>query len=818
MNQTSPNNPFEIFPWDPSFNTGIEVVDRQHRKLVEILNALAAAWASAESDAVLSQTLEQLIEYAQYHFETEEGIWREHLGEFKARHEHEALHAGFGKKLQKFIDRRESTQLDLLLQELLGFLVHWLAFHIVDSDKRMAFAVEEVKKGVDVDEAMRLADERVGGTLQAMINTILSMYDRLSTRTVELLNERSARIKAEEELASSEEKWKSILAGGGDEVWELDLEHPENCAIESVGEVARLLRGADAQGSSHGTVHPEDIGQLVDDLQDHLEGKTTFFSNKHRTLKSAGQWAWVLTQGKVVQTTESGRPLRMVGTHTDITERELAGLIYAHCSQSIFIADQNQCIQSTNPAFQESTGWLPADVAGVGFMDFLKLDVEPASSNHLFEILKANGLWEGEQWIRRKDGSSFCAYLSIRTSPDLGHSEGHFIGLIQDITAQKEADRAIRRNQRLDAMGQLTGGISHDFNNILAVILGNLELVTEEIDSECLKQRIDRVSHATHRAINLTGKLLDFSRGTNPHKAVLDVAQLVQGMDGLMRKSVTPEIEIEIDCYDDLWRIEADPGDLENALLNLIINSRDALAGPGEIKIELSNQQMDEVSCSRYQLPPGDYVRIRVSDNGCGIPDRIMEKVFEPFFTTKDETRGTGLGLSMVFGFVQRSGGMIDCQSKQGVGTTFTILLPRTLEQIAEVKAPPVGEKKESASCETILVVDDEPELRNIAKEALTRQGYQVLLAEDGKAALQHLENGEAIDLLLTDLVMPGGIPGDQLARKALSMRQDIKVLLASGYLTSSETMGQMGDFEMLEKPYRISELVAKVNTILNSP
>jgi hemerythrin-like metal-binding protein/PAS domain S-box-containing protein len=814
MSPTS-SQQFEIFPWDPSFATGIDVIDEQHKELVRILNNLAGALSSAAPESVLNKGFQELVDYAKYHFQTEEEVWAGYFSNSRMYEQHVRTHAGFGKKLQELVDSRGSKFVESLLQDLLGFLVHWLAFHIVDSDKRMAFAAFEVKAGKEIEEAFRISDQKMGGILQALINTILSMYDRLSTRTVELLKERSARQKAEAELARSEERWKTILAGGGDEVWELDLGSPENSAIDPDNLVTRLLGGSGQAGLENATIHPDDIEQVCVDLQRHIEGATPTFSNKHRTIRPSGQWAWMMTHGKVVQWDDLGRPLRLVGTHTDITERVLASLIFAHCEQAIFIADENQCIQSTNPAFHELTGLEPAEVVGKDFPELVSASSQSRSAGSLMNTLTNNGQWEGERWIPRKDGGEFCAFVSVKISPHLERGSGHYIGLMTDITAQKEADQAIRRNQKLDAVGQLTGGISHDFNNILAVIMGNLELVTDQLSSAPLRDRVGKVQQATQRAIDLTGKLLNFSRVGSPHSEVLIVNDVLRQMDGLIRKSITPGVAFNIHYCKDLWPIEVDRSDLENALLNLILNARDALDGAGEISVQVGNRDLDEEFCSKHQLGAGEYVELQVSDTGCGMSGGLTEKIFEPFFTTKDETKGTGLGLPMVFGFVQRSGGMIDMRSQVGKGSTFSLYLPRTHSQAQAPNPTADAERTETSGGETILVVDDEPELRDIAKVVLSQKGYQVLLASNGPEALELLQSNDSIALLVTDVVMPGGMAGDQLARKARAIKAEIKILLTSGFLIDPESADGAREFEMLEKPYRISTLVAKVGNLL---
>ncbi|MEN8168843.1 MAG: bacteriohemerythrin, partial [Pseudomonadota bacterium] len=378
--------------------------------------------------------------------------------------------------------------------------------------------------------------------------------------------------------------------------------------------------------------------------------------------------------------------------------------------------------------------------------------------------------------------------------------------------------------QKMDAIGQLTGGIAHDFNNILAVILGNLELLKLQISpDDKAGKRVESIQKAAGRAASLTKQLLNFSRHQATQVARTDINRLIEEMDSLLTRSLTPEVEVECQFSKGLWLTEIDPGDFEDALLNLSINARDAMAGHGHLTIETRNTTLDAAYCSQNAgAIPGEYIELSVSDSGEGIPTKQQERIFEPFYTTKEQGMGTGLGLAMVYGFVKRSGGLIKVYSEPGVGTTFRLYLPRAE---GDGQSDSLGQNGEQnlilpRGIETLLVVDDEAGLLELAKESLEALGYRVLTADDGQQALKQLAEDPTIDFLFSDVVMPGGINGYELAEQATASRPDLKVLLTSGYTEKAVARNGQARFEanLLSKPYTQAELAQRVRAQLGEP
>jgi PAS domain S-box-containing protein len=396
-----------------------------------------------------------------------------------------------------------------------------------------------------------------------------------------------------------------------------------------------------------------------------------------------------------------------------------------------------------------------------------------------------------------------------------------FRGTTQDITEQKRAEEQLRQAQKMDAVGQLTGGVAHDFNNLLAIILGNLELVEDNVvcDDDC-RNHIEMAIKATERGAGLTQRLLAFSRKQALRPVPVDAKNLIQGMQDLLRRSLGETIEIEIVAEAGLWTTEIDPGQLEGALLNLAINARDAMPDGGKLTIEASNARLaDEYAAAQSDVEPGQYVLISIGDTGTGMTPEVREQVFDPFFTTKETGKGTGLGLSMVHGFVKQSGGHIVIDSEIGEGTTFKLYLPRYNGKKAAVERHKQAAESVSGTGEVILVVEDDADLRTMIIDMLQSLGYGVLKSGTATSALETLEKNSQVNLLLTDMVLPGGMSGRALADWAREKDSNLPVLYMSGYTENAIIHhGRLDEgVQLLEKPFRKADLARAVRKALDS-
>ncbi|WP_223653675.1 response regulator [Halopseudomonas nanhaiensis] len=400
----------------------------------------------------------------------------------------------------------------------------------------------------------------------------------------------------------------------------------------------------------------------------------------------------------------------------------------------------------------------------------------------------------------------------------LKRSEEHLEALVEERTRELERSQlALHQAQKLEAIGKLTGGVAHDFNNVLQIIGANLQLMRDGVAGQPhLSRRLEAAASAVERGAKLSSQLLAFARRQPLQPSPLNLARQLRGMDDLLRRALGEDIQIETVVAGGLWTTLVDPHQLENVVLNLAINARDAMRDGGQLTLELSNAMLDdEYARSTADVTPGQYVLLAVSDTGCGMSATTVEHAFEPFYTTKPEGQGTGLGLSMAYGFAKQSGGHIRIYSEPGNGTTVKLYLPRSLQEEIEPVTPLTGPVV--GGSETILVVEDDPAVQAAVIEQLTGLGYNVLRASDAQSALSILQSGLHIDVLFTDVVMPGPLRSPELARQAKQLLPDLIVLFTSGYTQNAIVHGGKLDpgVELISKPYRLVDLARKLRHLL---
>lgn len=391
-----------------------------------------------------------------------------------------------------------------------------------------------------------------------------------------------------------------------------------------------------------------------------------------------------------------------------------------------------------------------------------------------------------------------------------------------EIRKRAEAEEALRQSQKMEAIGQLTGGIAHDFNNLLAGITGSLEVIERRLSqgrSDGIDRFIRGAQTSAQRAAALTQRLLAFSRRQTLDPKPTDVNRLVFGMEDLITRTVGPAIKVEVVGAAGLWPTRIDTAQLESALLNLAINARDAMPDGGKLTIETANKWLDDRAGRERDLPPGQYISVCVTDTGTGIPKDIAERIFDPFFTTKPIGQGTGLGLSMIHGFVRQSGGQVRVYSELGHGTTMCLYLPRYSGDIADDAEPVESAIPEMGAGEAVLVIDDEPTVRMLIVEVLEEAGYVALEAEDGPSGLKILQSDIGIDLLITDVGLPGGMNGRQVADAARLSRPDLKVLFVTGFAENAAIgSGHLeAGMEVITKPFVMTELANKITDMIEN-
>ncbi len=442
----------------------------------------------------------------------------------------------------------------------------------------------------------------------------------------------------------------------------------------------------------------------------------------------------------------------------------------------------------------------------------------PEQECRIYQAYRENkGTHVVDEVLWRADGSSFPA--EYRSHPL--YKEGQVIGSVVafvDISERQQAEEVLRRTQKMDAIGQLSGGIAHDFNNQLGVVIGYLDYLNRYFPEDEKPHRwVETATKATLRCMSLTRQLLAFSSRQSEKKVVVDLNKELKEMENMITRSVTPEIDVHYALVADLDSVSIDPGEFQDAILNLVINARSAMQGSGKLLIETSNKYLDaDYATLNPGVEPGDYLQLILSDTGVGMDKETMAQIFEPFFTTK--TTGTGLGLTMVYGFVKRYGGNIEVSSEPGMGSAFRINLPCSTVSKSTPLVEDSGTDVLPIGCETILIVDDEEDLLRLADLYLSGQGYHTLLAKDAAQALEMLATEEKIDLLFSDVVMPGGMNGYELVQHATEQNPGLKVLLTSGFTDKTAVNSSLTRFaaHLLKKPYRKDDLALRIRLVLD--
>ena len=483
----------------------------------------------------------------------------------------------------------------------------------------------------------------------------------------------------------------------------------------------------------------------------------------------------------------------------------------------ILVVDRRGNVLRVSPSSRAILGFAPAELTGLNGTAFVHPDDLESTRNNMRLARHGRLTRNFECRYVHKDGHAVpLSWTGVWSEPD---AQYFFIG--RDMTDRITLESQLRQAQKMEAVGQLTGGVAHDFNNILTVIMGMTEVLAGEVSADPrLTPLVAAIDEATSRGAELTRRMLAFARKQPLLPLVVDLNEIVSGTTAMLRRTLGEDIAVKLVLADGLWPALADRSQIEDALLNLAVNARDAMPSGGRLVIETANVHLDEqYAAHNLEVVPGDYVSVSVSDSGVGMPRDVLERVFEPFFTTKEVGRGTGLGLSMVYGFAKQSGGHVKIYSEVGHGTRITLYLPRTAA--AERDAEPVAARTvgaHPAGHETILVVEDSESVRKVAVSILRGLGYQVLEAEDGPSALTILSGGEEIDLLFTDLIMPNGMDGEELLKRAHVLRPGLKALFTSGY--SEHFLQSRGNADagvpLLNKPYRVHKLSEAVRKALD--
>lgn len=686
-----------------------------------------------------------------------------------------------------------------------------------------------------------LSPERDLSGIQDARNLVLvlgmALAAALSVAVVRMTSETAARHRLEQEVAEridvekklrqSEQRMKLVLQGANLGTWDWNVKTGEVIFNEHLAQMLGYEpeEFAPDLDSWAKAVHPDDWPRVQEALKPHLEGKTASYETEHRVQHKSGDWVWILDKGAVIERDSDGKALRMCGTHLDITSRKQADAVlqqYEHIVASstdmLAFLDTNYVYLATNPVYLEAFGKSSDELIGHTarelFGDDLFINrIQPNADACLGgKNIRFRDWFEFPKHGRRFMDIIYSAYRG----PD-NKIQG-FVVSGRDITDYQKLQEQLLQSQKMESVGQLAGGLAHDFNNMLGVIVGNAELAMETLDpAEPAYSDLAEIYKAARRSADLTEQLLAFARKQPMKPVVLKLNETVERMLKMLRRLIGENIHLNWQPGIQLWPIKMDPSQIDQIITNLCVNARDAIKDVGEISIETRNVHIDAAYCRDHPvLEPGDFVQFTVSDNGSGMEPKVVARVFEPFFTTKRVGDGTGLGLSMVYGIVKQNSGFIDVKSTAGHGATFDIYLPRQAEMDAAISHE-AWEQAVPSGDATILVLDDEPAILRLTTTMLERLGYTVLPASSPDAAISLAQkHKDQIHLLLTDIIMPM-MNGRDLARKLLTFVPDIKQLFMSGY--TADVMTEKGALEedmlFLQKPFTRKSLAIKVQQAL---
>jgi PAS domain S-box-containing protein len=647
--------------------------------------------------------------------------------------------------------------------------------------------------------------------------------DRAPGRTPRLfgiLQDVSDRRRMVDQLAASERLYRRIVEGSADGIWLND---------EDGGTLFMSPRTADLLGYPHEEASRLPIWAFMDEPTRaevrrrraiRLPGVPQEYEVPLR--RKDGSEIWVAVQATSL-VDERGRAQGNLAMLRDISDRRavfearsrLAAIVDS-TDDAIVATDLAGVITSWNRGAERLYGWAADEVVGRPLAAVVPLDQHDDLAAELAAIARGERVGQRELTSRRKDGTWFPFALTVSPLRDAAGQMIGACGIARDLSEKKRTEQKLLQAQKMEAVGGLAAGIAHDFNNILSVILSYAGMMLSGLGpGDPLAEDVEEVRKAARRAADLTRQLLAFSRQQVLEPRILDLEQTVAGMEKMLRRLVGEDVELALLAAPDLGRVHADPGQIEQVILNLAVNARDAMPRGGKLTIETTNacvERDDDLA----GIGRGRYVRLAVSDTGCGMDEATRQRIFEPFFTTKEKGKGTGLGLATVFGIVRQSGGHIAVDSEPGRGSTFDIYLPRTdsIEEELAASRPRMA----LTGSETVLIVEDEEPVRAVARAILRRSGYTVLTAQNGGEALLICErHAGRIDLLLTDVIMPF-LDGRQVAERLVSLRPDLKVLFMSGY--TDDVIAPHGVLEpglmFVHKPITPDTLLAKVREALD--
>ena len=670
-------------------------------------------------------------------------------------------------------------------------------------------AIELIKQGA-VDYVLKDKLDRLPFTLQ---------------RALEEAREKKARKKAEEDLAANY----ALLSIAGETAkfggWCVDLRNNIGTWSDTVADIHDMPRGYSPLVKDAVNFYAPECREKITKVFMDCARNGIPYDEEMEILTRTGRRVWVRTNGVAVRD-ENNNIIKVQGSFQDITEkkkgeaqRERLTAAIEQSGEAIIITDPEEIIQYVNPAFEKATGYPREEVLGQSPRILKSGKQDEAFYRGMWSALLKKETFHGRMVNKRKDGTLFTEEAAISPVFDAGGRLINYVAVKRDITRQIQLEEQFAQAQKMESIGRLAGGVAHDFNNMLTIILSYTQMVMAETDpADRIHKDLQQVLNAAGRSAEITRQLLAFARKQTVSPRVLDLNETVEHMLKMLRRLMGEDITLTWMPGSGVWPVMMDPSQIDQILANLCVNARDAVAGVGKVTIRTDRLTLDEADCaSRPGLAPGDIVLLTVSDTGCGMGKEILEHIYEPFFTTKDTGQGTGLGLATVYGIVKKNNGFISAYSEPGQGTTFRIYLPRHTGETHPSKAAgetqiPMGRN------ETILIVEDEAPILKAAKRMLEGLNYVVLAETDPVRALDLAQNYSGpIHLSAIDVVMPG-MNGPELAQKLKTLYPDLKIVFMSGY--TADIIAHRGILEdgvnFISKPFSRKELASKIREVLD--
>ena len=638
----------------------------------------------------------------------------------------------------------------------------------------------------------------------------------------QLVREISERKLIEEALRQSEEKYRDVVERATDGIVILQ-EGLIRYANRQLAGMAGMSPAEIIGTPFDKYIHPKNQPQVMEFYRRRMAGEHPPSVYETVFVGREGQIVHVELNAGII--TYEGKPADLVivrnisdRVHADAEKARLT-LAVEQTADSVIITDPGGVIQYVNPAFERMTGFSRSEAIGKTPRVLKSGKQDRGLYESLWRSLRSGQVWRGRLQNRRKDGGIYICDMTITPTRNENGEIINFLGVQRDVTRELQMEEQYLQAQKMESIGRLAGGIAHDFNNIMTAVLGFGSMVLDQLpDNHPLRHAVEQIVSAGERATNLTRQLLTFSRKQMMEVRVLDLNAVINDMNQLLRRALGEDVELILGLSEDAGSVRADAGLLQQVVMNLAINARDAMPRGGRLGVQTSQAVLNEQFCrSRIDVKPGDYVLLSVKDTGCGMPPEVLQHVFEPFFTTKPKGKGTGLGLATVYGIVRQCNGHIEIESVVNQGTEIKVWLPR-VEPISDTLHVELEDRVQRGS-ETILVVEDEPIVRDLTIRILKSLGYRVLDAANGREALDLIAKyTQPIHLVLTDVVMPQ-MGGPELAEKLAEIKPKVRILFTSGFTESAviERGVALGKLQLVQKPYTREVLAQRVRQILDA-